>query len=81
MKTHYKQHIVDITGKARKETKKASSENRFKVLNHFRSLDNWQPDDPQIEDITVIDIEDTASCAQKKHSEDKVFFESPFSIF
>ena len=78
LKTNFKQHVVDVTSKARKETKEASAENRFKVVNYFRHLDNLKvndPDEQDVTDITVIDIEDIISSSTKENgSEEAVRF-------
>lgn len=75
LKANYKQRIVNITDKVRQETKESSAENRFKVINRFRSINNSKSEDTDVEEITVIDVENTASCAEKSESpDDKVLF-------
>ncbi|XP_043462828.1 protein PFC0760c-like [Leptopilina heterotoma] len=71
LKTNYKQHVVNLTDKVRKERKESSMENRFKVINRFRSLNNSKTKDTLIEEITVIDVENTDSCKEKLKNSDK----------
>lgn len=73
LKTNYKQHVVNLTDKVRKERKESSTENRFKVISRFRSLNNSKTEDTVIEEITVIDVEDTDSCKEKLKNSDKVY--------
>ncbi|XP_051164651.1 probable RNA polymerase II nuclear localization protein SLC7A6OS [Leptopilina boulardi] len=70
LKTNYKQHVVNVADKIRKETRESSAENRFKVINRFRSLNNSKTEDSDVEEITVIDVEDTNSCKEKVENPD-----------
>lgn len=63
MKANYKQHIVDITKKAREKTKQDSSENRYKIINSIRSLDTSLLKELDENVVDIIDIEDTKAAA------------------
>lgn len=64
-----KQHFTDVLNKIRETTKQASAENRYKVVNCFRSLDNSNAENS--EETVVIDVEDSKSIT-KKDSVEKV---------
>ncbi|XP_076648567.1 female sterile (2) ltoPP43 [Halictus rubicundus] len=66
LKASFKQHSVDILNKAREKTKQASAESRYKVINCFRSLDSDVLKDSENKVMTVIDVEDSISCATGK---------------
>ncbi|XP_012281280.1 probable RNA polymerase II nuclear localization protein SLC7A6OS [Orussus abietinus] len=68
-KANYKQHIVDITGKNRHRTKQDSLENRYRVINCFRSLEQSKIDQPDETVTTVIDVEDSRSCMAQNSNE------------
>ncbi|XP_053999233.1 probable RNA polymerase II nuclear localization protein SLC7A6OS [Hylaeus anthracinus] len=69
LKANFKQHSVDIINKARERAKQASAENRYKVINCFRSLDSTNHEVLEDKIMTVIDVEDSVSCAvPKEHS-------------
>ncbi|XP_076634131.1 female sterile (2) ltoPP43 [Colletes latitarsis] len=63
LKANFKHHSVDILKKAREKTKQASANNRYKVINCIRSLDNSNPKELEDKVMTVIDVEDCISCA------------------
>ncbi|XP_043252571.1 probable RNA polymerase II nuclear localization protein SLC7A6OS [Colletes gigas] len=63
LKANFKHHSVDILKKAREKTKQASANNRYKVINCIRSLDNSGPKELEDKVMTVIDVEDCISCA------------------
>ncbi|XP_076243379.1 female sterile (2) ltoPP43 [Calliopsis andreniformis] len=68
LKANYKKHPVDILNKIREKTKQTSVENRYKVVNCVRSLDNSNVEEFE-EKVTLIDVEDSISCANgKEHS-------------
>ncbi|CAK9828525.1 Probable RNA polymerase II nuclear localization protein SLC7A6OS [Anthophora retusa] len=69
LKANFKQHHVDIVNKLRETTKQASAENRYKVINCFRSLDNSTVEDSEEKGMTVIDVEDSKSIANKVSAE------------
>lgn len=69
LKANFKQHPVDILNKARETTKQASAENRYKVVNLFRSLDNSNHEDVEEKCTTVIDIEDSRTIAKEDSPE------------
>ncbi|XP_043510498.1 probable RNA polymerase II nuclear localization protein SLC7A6OS [Frieseomelitta varia] len=58
---HSKQHFTDVLNKIRETTKQASAENRYKVVNCFRSLDNSNAENSEETVVTVIDVEDSKS--------------------
>lgn len=67
LEANYKQHVVDIKSKSRERIKQKSMENRYKVINCRRSLDTSKIE--KLDDsfvTTVIDIEDSVSCATTK---------------
>ncbi|XP_058798270.1 probable RNA polymerase II nuclear localization protein SLC7A6OS isoform X1 [Phymastichus coffea] len=66
LKSHFKQHIVDITKKVREKTKQESNENRYKIISNIRSLDTSMIDDLDQDVINVIDIEDTKAVQNDK---------------
>ncbi|CAK9799134.1 Probable RNA polymerase II nuclear localization protein SLC7A6OS [Anthophora quadrimaculata] len=70
LKANFKQHPVDIINKLRQITKQASAENRYKVINCFRSLDNSIVEDSEEKGMTVIDVEDSKSIANKISAEE-----------
>lgn len=64
---------MDVLNKVREKTKEASAENRYKVINCFRSLDNSNHEKFEDKAMTVIDVEDSVSCATaEEHSTEKV---------
>ncbi|KOC62719.1 putative RNA polymerase II nuclear localization protein SLC7A6OS [Habropoda laboriosa] len=69
LKANFKQHPVDVINKVRETTKQASAENRYKVVNCFRSLDNSTVEDSEENVMTVIDVEDSKSIAKKDSAE------------
>ncbi|XP_017878535.1 probable RNA polymerase II nuclear localization protein SLC7A6OS isoform X2 [Ceratina calcarata] len=69
LKANFKQHPVDVLSKARKLTKHASAESRYKVVSFFRSLDNSNHEDTKEKCTTVIDIEDSRSMAEEESTE------------
>ena len=72
LKANFKQHPVDVLNKVREKTKEASAENRYKVINCFRSLDNSNHEKFEDKAMTVIDVEDSVSCATaEEHSTEK----------
>ncbi|CAL7935924.1 unnamed protein product [Xylocopa violacea] len=70
LKANFKQHPVDIINKMRDATKQASAENRYKVVNCFRSLNNSNVEDSEEKAITVIDVEDSKSIAKDSVEKD-----------
>ena len=68
---HLKRHFTDVLNKIRETTKQASAENRYKVVNCFRSLDNSNTENSEETVVTVIDVEDSKSIT-KKDSVEKV---------
>lgn len=70
LKENFKQHPVDILNKARETVKQASIENRYKVVNCFRSLDSSNHEDPEENTVTVIDVEDSKSMAKDSIEKD-----------
>ncbi|XP_033342813.2 female sterile (2) ltoPP43 [Megalopta genalis] len=62
----FKQHPVDILYKAREKMKQASAESRYKIINCFRSMNSVTLDDSENKVTTVIDVEDSLSCANAK---------------
>ncbi|XP_076291205.1 female sterile (2) ltoPP43 [Lasioglossum baleicum] len=66
LKATFKQRPVDILQKVREKTKQASAESRYKVINCFRSLDSDVLKDNENKVMTVIDVEDSISCANEK---------------
>nr|XP_034176580.1 probable RNA polymerase II nuclear localization protein SLC7A6OS [Osmia lignaria] len=65
LKENFKQHPVDILNKVRETTKQASAENRYKVVNYFRSLDDANLKEFENKGMTVIDLEDSKSMAKQ----------------
>ncbi|CAK9814998.1 Probable RNA polymerase II nuclear localization protein SLC7A6OS [Anthophora plagiata] len=70
LKANFKQHHVDVINKLREATKQASAENRYRVINCFRSLDNSAVEDSEEKGMTVIDVEDSKSVANKVPAEE-----------
>lgn len=70
LKANFKQHHVDVINKLRETTKQASAENRYKVINCFRSLDNSTVEDSEEKGMTVIDVEDSKSIANNVSAEE-----------
>ncbi|KAG7207564.1 hypothetical protein KM043_009188 [Ampulex compressa] len=68
LKATYKQHTVDVLAKARENVKQTSIENRYKVINCFRSLDTSNVEEFEDKVMTVIDVEDSVSCSKKQDS-------------
>nr|XP_031850237.1 probable RNA polymerase II nuclear localization protein SLC7A6OS [Nomia melanderi] len=66
LKETFKQHPVDIINKIREKAKLASAENRYKVISCIRSLDNAKLQTFEDKIMTVIDVEDSVSCANGK---------------
>lgn len=66
LKATYKQHVVDISKKKREQTKQDSSENRYKIVNSFRSLNTSQTEHLKEDVISIIDVEDSRVLADKK---------------
>ncbi|KOX73190.1 putative RNA polymerase II nuclear localization protein SLC7A6OS [Melipona quadrifasciata] len=62
---HLKPHFTDVLNKIRETTKQASAENRYKVVNCFRSLDNSNKESSEETVVTVIDVEDSKSVTKK----------------
>ncbi|XP_001605210.1 probable RNA polymerase II nuclear localization protein SLC7A6OS [Nasonia vitripennis] len=73
LKSNYKQHIVDITKKAREKTKQESNENRYKIINSIRSLDTSLLKELDEDNVNIIDIEDTKAAADQKTDIDYVY--------
>lgn len=69
LQANFKQHRIDskqIRSKIREATKQASTENRYKVVNYFRSLDNSSDENSEKKVPTVvIDVEDSKSIAKR----------------
>ncbi|XP_033348767.1 probable RNA polymerase II nuclear localization protein SLC7A6OS [Bombus vosnesenskii] len=69
LRANFKQHPIDtkqILSKIREATKLASAENRYKVVNYFRSLDNSSGENSEKRVPTVvIDVEDSKSIARR----------------
>lgn len=69
LRANFKQHPIDtkqILSKIREATKQASAENRYKVVNYFRSLDNSSGENSEKKVPTVvIDVEDSKSIARR----------------
>lgn len=63
LQTYFKQHPIDIINKVREITKQTSVENRYKVINCFRSLNNIESSEEKV--MTVIDVEDSISIEKK----------------
>ncbi|XP_046745425.1 probable RNA polymerase II nuclear localization protein SLC7A6OS [Diprion similis] len=60
LKANFKHHVVtDVTSKTREQTKQKSQENRFKVVNYFRSLEPSDVEELVNKEISVIDVEDS----------------------
>ncbi|XP_003707729.1 female sterile (2) ltoPP43 [Megachile rotundata] len=69
LKVNFKQHPIDILNKLRETTKQSSAENRYKVVNCCRSLDDSTLEDFEDVVMTVIDIEDSKSMAKQDATE------------
>ncbi|KAK0082979.1 hypothetical protein PV325_009561 [Microctonus aethiopoides] len=61
--SNYKQHVPDIVNKLRMKTRAESRENRYKVVNKFRSIGTLNIDETDDKELTIIDVEDSISCS------------------
>lgn len=61
--SNYKQHVPDIVNKLRMKARAESRENRYKVLNKFRSIGTLNIDETDDKELTIIDVEDSISCS------------------
>lgn len=58
MKSNFKQHVVNVTTKAREQTKQESQASRYRVVNCFRSLEPNDHQELKDKEMTVIDVEE-----------------------
>ncbi|XP_011496487.1 PREDICTED: probable RNA polymerase II nuclear localization protein SLC7A6OS [Ceratosolen solmsi marchali] len=73
LKNNFKQHIVDITKKAREKTRQESNENRYKIISNLRSLDTSLVENFEESIVNIIDVEDTKAIVNDKTDIDYVY--------
>ena len=70
LKTNYKHHVVDLAKKIREKTKNDSSENRYKIVSSFRSL-NESSEASNDNIVNIVDVEDLKSCSDANYDSKK----------
>ncbi|XP_015521461.1 probable RNA polymerase II nuclear localization protein SLC7A6OS [Neodiprion pinetum] len=67
LKANFKNHVVaNVTSKTREQSKQKSQENRYKVVNYFRSLESNDVEELVDKEISVIDVEDSTSAISEE---------------
>lgn len=72
LKANYKQHVSDVTNKARLQRKEDSRESRYKVVNCFRSVDKFDIEEIGQDWMTVVDVEDANPGCAEESKDNKV---------
>lgn len=70
LEANFKQHPVDILKKLREVRKKASADNRYRVVNCHRSLDTSNIEEFEDKVMTLIDAEDIGSVKNDSNKEE-----------
>ncbi|KAK0162963.1 hypothetical protein PV327_006687 [Microctonus hyperodae] len=79
--SNYKQHVPDITNKLRMKAREESRENRYKVVNRFRSIGTINTDETDDKEMTIIDVEDSISCSADRISNDQAKFDYVYDLY